>query len=329
LSENFKKLVKILIVDDDELHTQSLKLLLENILSINLQINTLNTGHEVIEEIKKEKYDIVFLDNKLPGKNGINILRDIKRSNIKTNVIFLTGFSDEELAVRAMKLGAKDYIAKGNLDVKRLIEAVNEIVIYSCSKLEIPREVLTKLQEMFRDRDELDPSQFLEVKYNEKGFYEQEVFRALNMLHERKLVEKTRCFSTVTCPHCGSLPEEFYLVCPVCSTKELVKGEVIEHHKCHHIDFKSNFVDEKGNFVCPKCGEKLNQIGVDYVKVGTSYKCSNSHMLSSPEHRYFCGKCEEEFSEDESKLITIYKYRVTSEGKTSLNICDMVKEEEI
>jgi len=329
LSEYLEKAIKILVVDDDELQTQSLKLLLEDILSINFEINTLNSGYDVVEEIEKEKYDIVFLDNKLPGKDGINILRDIKRRNIKTNVIFLTGYSDEELAVKAMKLGAKDYIAKGNLDIERLIEAVNEIVLYACSELEISREILSRLQKIFSDRDTLDPRQILEVNYNGNRLYDEGVFEALDLLHDNDLVEKTKAFSTVACPKCGLPPEELYLACPVCNSRELVKGEVIEHHKCHHIDFKSNFVDEKGNFVCPKCGEKLNQIGVDYVKVGTSYRCSNSHMSSSPEHRYICKKCEEEFSEDESKLITLYKYHITREGKTSLNICEIVKDDDV
>ena len=52
-------------------------------------------------------------------------------------------------------------------------------------------------------------------------------------------------------------------------------------------------------------------------------------MSSSPEHRYICKKCEEEFSEDESKLITLYKYHITREGKTSLNICEIVKDDDV
>lgn len=321
--------IKILIVDDDELSTRSLKLLLENVLSEKYEIYTLNTGEVAVEEIERNLYDIVFLDNKLPGKSGLSILKEIGRKNIRTNVIFLTGYSDEETAVKAMKLGAKDYIAKGNLDVERLIEAINEITLESCSKLELSPEALSRVRGIFSLYEELTPRQTFEVRYGEQGSYDKELIEALELLCVKQYAEKTRIFSTVVCPHCGSLPDELYLVCPVCNSTELVKGEVIEHHKCHHIDFKTNFVGEDGSLVCPKCEEKLKQIGVDYVKVGISYKCNNSHIFPSPEHRYFCRQCKESFSEDESKLVNIYEYRILSKGKISLNICDVMETPEV
>ena len=119
-----KENIKILIIDDDKLCNETLKLLLEQILSEKTKIDCIYNGDKAIEKIQKNNYDIVFLDNMLPDKSGLDILKNIKKQKIDTNVIFLTGFSDEKLAVKAMKLGAIDYISKGSLDIDRLIEAI-------------------------------------------------------------------------------------------------------------------------------------------------------------------------------------------------------------
>ena len=139
-------------------------------------------------------------------------------------------------------------------------------------------------------------------------------------------MNKTKIFSTITCPKCNSLPKEQYIICPICGSYELSKGEVIEHIKCKNIDFKSNFLDAIGNFTCPKCGEQVKQIGVDYIKVGVNYSCNNGHIFPYPEHVYQCHDCNTEFTEDESKLLDVYKYRILEEGKTSLLICDTLEE---
>lgn len=119
--------IKILIVEDDELSNYSLKFILESILENNCEINTRYDGQKVVEEIEQMNYDLVFLDNKLPHKYGLTILQELKDRDIKTNVIFMTGFSDEETVIQAMKLGAKDYLSKGNITVETLTKVISEI----------------------------------------------------------------------------------------------------------------------------------------------------------------------------------------------------------
>jgi len=86
-------------------------------------------------------------------------------------------------------------------------------------------------------------------------------------------------------------------------------------------------LDTNGNFTCPKCGEPVKQIGVDYIKVGVNYSCHNGHIFPYPEHLYKCVECIEEFTEEESKLFDVYKYEILDEGKTSLVICDTLEQE--
>ena len=63
---------------------------------------------EIQRNIEKNRYKIVILDEKLPDISGIEILEEMNRNNIKTNIIFLTGYGDEETMEKAMKLGAID-----------------------------------------------------------------------------------------------------------------------------------------------------------------------------------------------------------------------------
>ena len=118
---------KILLVDDDVLSSHTFKMILESILSNDYNIYSLYSGINVVEEIEKNQYGVVFLDNKLPGKDGLSILEEISRKKIDVKVVFLTGFDDEELIEKALQLGAVDYIPKGNTDINRIIDVVNTV----------------------------------------------------------------------------------------------------------------------------------------------------------------------------------------------------------
>lgn len=320
--------VKILIVDDVELSTRTLKHLLENILTGEYEIDILHHGDVVVDVIERNGYNLVFLDNRLPGKDGLSILKEIRQKDIDTNVIFLTGYSDEETAVKAMKLGAKDYIPKGNLDVQRLLEAINEVVLESCFILDIPPKIRSILKDHFTETNVLAPRQSLKHVFGEGQVLEKELVEALDLISEKKGMKRKWEYSALVCPECRSPADEIKLTCPVCSSQKLVKGEVIEHHKCGHVDFGTNFLDADGKFVCPKCGEKLEQIGVDYAKIGTSYMCDDNHIMSSPEHSYVCRECEEEFTEDRGEMIRVYRYEITEKGALSMDICRVVREQQ-
>jgi DNA-binding NtrC family response regulator len=125
LNDSKAEKIKLLIVDDDELSNLTLTSLLESTLDTRYEIKSLYTGKNIIEEIEKNNYKIVILDEKLPDMSGIEILMEINRNNIKTNVIFLTGYGDEETKQKAMRLGAIDFISKGNYDLNNLIETIN------------------------------------------------------------------------------------------------------------------------------------------------------------------------------------------------------------
>lgn len=101
---------KILIVDDDESVNDFLMKFLQR--KGYPAVQSVNTGKDALELIKKEDIKLVLLDIKLPDMNGIEILSKIKEVKKDVDVVMITGFPEEETAKEALKLGAYDYIMK-------------------------------------------------------------------------------------------------------------------------------------------------------------------------------------------------------------------------
>jgi len=73
---------------------------------------TASRGDEALDMLKKEKPSIVFLDLKMPGMGGMEVLEQIKEIDETILVIIITGFATVETATKAMKQGAYDFIPK-------------------------------------------------------------------------------------------------------------------------------------------------------------------------------------------------------------------------
>lgn len=113
---------KILIVEDEAMIRRVLvKILLEE--NEALQIDEAIDGLEALEKIKKEDYDLVLCDIKMPKFDGIELLEAVKKTKPETPMIMISGHGDLETAVQSMRLGAFDYISKPP-DLNRLLTAV-------------------------------------------------------------------------------------------------------------------------------------------------------------------------------------------------------------
>lgn len=99
---------KILIVDDDRLLQNSLR----NILSEKYDALVAGSGEECIRILEKNPVDLVLLDIRLPGIDGIETLRLIRETDENTQVIMMTAYEDIKTVITAMKMGAHDYLVK-------------------------------------------------------------------------------------------------------------------------------------------------------------------------------------------------------------------------
>jgi DNA-binding NtrC family response regulator len=99
----------VLIVDDDEVvrlsHLRSLK-------SVSCAAEAVDGGEDALRLMETQKFDVVLLDLRMPGLDGMTVLRTIKQKWPESEVVVITGFPTLETAKEAVRLGASDYLAK-------------------------------------------------------------------------------------------------------------------------------------------------------------------------------------------------------------------------
>ena len=100
---------KILIVDDEEIIVRLLSMSLR---SDGYETITAFNGEQGLEKFKSESPDIVVTDIKMPGMDGLELLKKIKEIDIETEVIIVTGHGDIDSTITALQYGASDFINK-------------------------------------------------------------------------------------------------------------------------------------------------------------------------------------------------------------------------
>lgn len=101
--------INVLLVDDEK---EFIKALAERLEVRDFNVGTAFDGLEAISKIKEQDFDVVVLDVLMPGKDGIETLRDIKSLKPLVKVLMLTGHATVETAIEGMKAGAYDYLMK-------------------------------------------------------------------------------------------------------------------------------------------------------------------------------------------------------------------------
>lgn len=100
---------RVLLVDDEVDFVEMLSLRLNE---VGEKVMPAHSGRECLEALRQKAVDVVILDIKMPGMDGIETLREIKKRFPLLEVILLTGHGTTETAVEGMKLGAFDYLLK-------------------------------------------------------------------------------------------------------------------------------------------------------------------------------------------------------------------------
>ncbi len=109
-------MAKILVVDDE---IEACKVLKEFLTLKGHEVSTAHEGKTALMKVEKDKPQVVFLDMKMPGMNGIEVLTKIKEDAPEVGVIMVTVVTDHEQAKKTLELGAYDYITKP-VDLKYL-----------------------------------------------------------------------------------------------------------------------------------------------------------------------------------------------------------------
>lgn len=135
----------ILIIDDEQSQREVLKGFLEK---KNYKVITASSGNEGLELINQEQVDIVLSDYKMPDKTGIEVLEEVKRINPEISFVLMTAYGTIENAVKAMRLGAYDYLSKP-IDLEELEMLLGKIIENKSLKSEV-NFLRQQLQEKFK-----------------------------------------------------------------------------------------------------------------------------------------------------------------------------------
>ncbi len=160
----------ILVVDD----LRSMRLTLGGILEDNgHDVVTVENGYQAIEAAKNTPFDIIFMDIKMPGINGVQSFREIKKLDPEAAVIMMTAYSVEDLIKEALAEGAYAVVYKP-FDIERIIRLIEEVLD--------DRVLILVVDDQFGDRETL------KVVLEEKGYRvatASDAAEALQMVKER------------------------------------------------------------------------------------------------------------------------------------------------
>ena len=115
----------ILIVDDDEVVRRSFSRVLGG---AHCQTASVVDGEDAMRALARERFDVVLLDLRMPGADGITILKAIKARWPECEVVVITGYPSVDSAKEAVRLGACDYLAKP-VDPEAVIHAAHGAVL--------------------------------------------------------------------------------------------------------------------------------------------------------------------------------------------------------
>jgi len=141
-------------------------------------------------ELRYNRYDVLLLDNHMPGYSGLWVLSEMQVENLSIPIVFMTGSGDERVAVKALKLGAQDYISKANLTNKEIDDAIAYAIKRKKEDLEFlaraTRDPLTGVLARYSFEDTLEQTL---SRAERKGqsfallFIDLDKFKAINDIH--------------------------------------------------------------------------------------------------------------------------------------------------
>jgi DNA-binding NarL/FixJ family response regulator len=119
-------MIRIFIADDHAVVREGLKHILSEMPDV-LVAGEAGNGQEVLEKVGRKEYDLILLDIAMPGRDGLEILKDLKLQKPKLPVLILSMFPEEQYALRALKSGASGYLTKDSIP-DELIKAVRKVL---------------------------------------------------------------------------------------------------------------------------------------------------------------------------------------------------------
>ncbi|HHF43604.1 MAG TPA: response regulator transcription factor [Candidatus Aminicenantes bacterium] len=120
-----QKKVRLLIADDHEIVRKGLRVLLETSTEVEVVGEAVN-GREALSKAAQYRPDLILLDLVMPGKDGLEVIKEIKNNFPSVKILVLTSYSEEEKLAQALKEGVLGYLLKDS-SPEELLEAIKEV----------------------------------------------------------------------------------------------------------------------------------------------------------------------------------------------------------
>ncbi|MCA3002879.1 MAG: response regulator transcription factor [Rhodocyclaceae bacterium] len=118
-------MISVLLVDDQTLVRSGIRGLLELSVDIRVVAEAVDAA-SAMQALQQRAYDIMLLDNRMPGETGVELLERMRTQCIAVPAIVLTTFDDDESLLRSLRAGAKGYLLK-DISFERLCEAIRQV----------------------------------------------------------------------------------------------------------------------------------------------------------------------------------------------------------
>lgn len=154
--------IKVAIVDDDDLIRESLKIIVGSNEDIDVK-GTFKNGQELFKYLEGNYLDVVLMDIRMPILNGVETLAEIRRRDLKTKVIVLTTFDEDEYIEKSLNQGAIGYLLK-NTTPDKIIDTIK--MVYNGISV-IQEDILKRYKEIGQNtpKGKIDKSLFTDREY--------------------------------------------------------------------------------------------------------------------------------------------------------------------
>lgn len=143
--------IKILVIEDNPADVRLINIYLEEYFEDKFSFSSFTYLEKGLEALSKSAFDVIILDLTLPDSAGLETFKKVFEHSPATPIIVLTGLDNELIGINAMKLGAQDFLVKGNIKGKELSRSIN----YSIERFKLLKELSDNAKDLKKKTEDL------------------------------------------------------------------------------------------------------------------------------------------------------------------------------
>jgi len=148
-------ILNILLIEDNPADAKLIDIYLREAYGKGYTLSTCDYLRKGLKVLTQKVFDIVIIDLTLPDSSGLDTFKQIYEHSPQTPIIVLTGYDDDETGIKAMKLGAQDFLVKGKAKSKTLKRSIN----YSIERFKLLKELSEKTKMLHKKTEDLEKEQ--------------------------------------------------------------------------------------------------------------------------------------------------------------------------